>query len=217
MGKSQYSENLDLVQTQVTGFLRPFGFRKKARTYNRRTGGGLVHVVNLQAGPYELGEEIPGLRPNLWGLFTVNLGVYIPELDPDERTVPRKNIPEYVCRIRTRFGELVGREGDLWWPLGESWPDSAADVVRCLDEFGLPFLERYRTPEDVISRWVLDAEEHRLSNAARVDVARLLLKRGDSERARSLLQEQYDRVELKGHREYLERLASEAGSPLELA
>ena len=212
MGKSPYGENLDLVQTQVTGFLKPLGFRKRARTYNRLVDDGLIHVVNLQAGPYEFGDEIPGLRPNLWGLFTVNLSVYVPELDPAPAKVPRKHVPEYVCPIRTRFARLLDLDADPWWPLDETWPNSSADVLRCLEEVGLPFFDRYRSQGDVLARWIEDAKRLRLSNVARVDVARLLATRGQQREAGELLQAQYDESgHLKGHQEYLGRLADELG------
>ena len=48
MPRSRFAHTLDLVQTQFTGVLRPLGFRKSGRTYNRSSPEGLVQVINLQ-------------------------------------------------------------------------------------------------------------------------------------------------------------------------
>jgi hypothetical protein len=49
MAASPYVKALDDIQKALTGFLKPVGFKKKGRTYNRQVGDGLVQVVNLYA------------------------------------------------------------------------------------------------------------------------------------------------------------------------
>jgi len=76
MAASPYVKALDDIQKALTGFLKPVGFKKKGRTYNRHVGDGLVQVVNLQMGQFPIGDYvIPGLRESHYGRFTVNLGV----------------------------------------------------------------------------------------------------------------------------------------------
>jgi len=45
MAASPYVKALDEIQKALTGFLKPLGFKKKGRTYNRQVGDGLVQVV----------------------------------------------------------------------------------------------------------------------------------------------------------------------------
>jgi hypothetical protein len=45
MAASPYVKALDDIQKSLTGFLKPLGFQKKGRTYNRPVGDGLVQAV----------------------------------------------------------------------------------------------------------------------------------------------------------------------------
>ena len=149
MTKSASAEHLDLVQKQVTGFLRPLGFRKAGRTYNRASMEGLIQVINLQISrpdpsPPQLRAKGQVTPPS--DRFTVNLGVWIPEVSDYHLMHPRsKTIQEYDCQVRTRLGSLTGSQVDLWWPLDTRWPDSAAEVAKRLQELGLPWLDRFGT------------------------------------------------------------------------
>ena len=63
MRKSPFVAALDVVQRSLTSYLRPLGFRKKGRSFNRPVEDGLVHVATLQMGQYPIGEYvIPGIR-----------------------------------------------------------------------------------------------------------------------------------------------------------
>src|SRR4051812_44692039 len=106
MPKSEFVKNLDIVQAKVNAFLKPFGFRKKGRTHNRTTAGGLVHALEFQMGAYPIGEEyvLPGVRESYYGRFTMNLGVLLPcifEIE-EQRPVP-PFVSEAYCTIRTRL------------------------------------------------------------------------------------------------------------------
>ena len=97
MPKSRYVLALDEIQRAMTAFLKPLGFRKSGRTYNRTVEDGLVHVVGFQMGEYPIGGYIiPGLRKNFYGRFTVNLGVVLPAvIDVESRAKPKTLCPEY--------------------------------------------------------------------------------------------------------------------------
>src|SRR5688572_2664900 len=109
MPKSDLAKDLDKLQAQITAFLKPLRFRKKGRTHNRRTEGGLVQVVNFQMGAYPIGENvIPGLRESFYGKFAVNLGVLIPCIYETEWQKPVPDFTqEYDCTIRDRLGTLA--------------------------------------------------------------------------------------------------------------
>lgn len=81
------------------------------------TEDGLTQVVNLQMGAsYPPGTVfIPGLRENLHGLFTVNLGVYVPEVARQHGGGEAKSwVQEYHCCVRARLGELCGDGKEVW-------------------------------------------------------------------------------------------------------
>src|SRR5690349_2563651 len=82
MSKSSEVAKVDEVQAALHAALKPKGFRKKGRTFNRATDDGLAQVINLQVGAHDPPGTVyfPGLRENLYGRFAVNLGVYVPEV-----------------------------------------------------------------------------------------------------------------------------------------
>lgn len=160
MEKSAIAKNLDEVQAKVAAFLKPLGFQKKGRTHNRTTAGGLRHVVNFQMGAYPVGEhyEIPGLREDLYGQFTVNLGVLLPcvfELDWKKSVPPF--VKEYDCSIRERLGTLAFGT-DTWFDLKADSAAIATEVVQLMDRFGLPFLEQFNSYEGVLEYYDLHRE-----------------------------------------------------------
>jgi hypothetical protein len=209
MAKSAFAENLDLVQTQVSGLLRPLGFRKTGRTYNRASPEGLVQVINLQITrpdpvppPLRAAGELTAPSDR----FTVNLGVWIPEVTDYHRTRPRsKTIQEYDCQVRTRLGALTASGRDLWWPLDERWPEAAAEVVRSLEELALPWLERFSTRDGVLAGWIDQAPDARIVRAI------IQAKRGHHDEARALLAEQVASTRQLAHRAYVQVVANQLG------
>src|SRR5688572_9479327 len=152
MAKSQYVTDLDNVQAAVNQFLRPLGFRKKGRTHNRKTTGGLVQVVNYEMGEFPIGEKyvIPGLRENRYGRFQVKLAVFIPcvyELEHPQHAP--EFVQEYICTIRGTLGAAPYK--DKWFQLAGDATPLAKSIVRLLDRSGLPFLEQFETYQDILA------------------------------------------------------------------
>ena len=83
MAKTETAKWMDELQAKLRPFLKDQGFRMRARTCNRETAEGLTHVINFQMGRFDPpgAPEIPGLRDNLYGMFTVNVGVCVPEIN----------------------------------------------------------------------------------------------------------------------------------------
>lgn len=79
---TDFKTQLDIVEKDIYAKLKPVGFKKNGRTFNRRLDDGIIQVINLQSGRYPIGQgyKIPGLRENLYGKFVVNLGVCIESL-----------------------------------------------------------------------------------------------------------------------------------------
>src|SRR5690606_24175664 len=80
--KSAEVAAMDVIQRGVRPLLKEAGFRGSGRTFNRGTPDGLTQVVRFQMGSFDPPgtTDIPGLRENRYGWFTVNLGVYVPEV-----------------------------------------------------------------------------------------------------------------------------------------
>jgi len=207
------SEAMKAVVGALTPSLRQAGFRKRRHSFNRGTAHGMVQVVSFQMGPYDPPgtEEIPGLRPNLYGLFAVNLGVYVPQMG-DEPKRERNWVNEYDCHLRKRLGELVPPgHHDLWWSLDE--PEVAApDVKAALAEHGLPWLEGLSSRESVLDGfYLLGSEALGMAPRARIDIARLHLAMGDEAAADRELTLHWNDELAPSHRDYFLGVLKELG------
>ena len=80
--KDESKTRLDRIQKEIFNYLKPLGFKKKGRTFNRQTEDGIYQVINIQSGRYEFGDKyvIPGFRENYYGKFTINLGVMVTDI-----------------------------------------------------------------------------------------------------------------------------------------
>lgn len=198
--------------------LKPLGFRRKGRTFNRQTEEGVLQIIALQAGPYEIGPPLPKsvahLRPDLYGKFTVNLGVFVQEVF--ERTnpgfLPRGVVSDAHCAIRTRLSHITSHV-DTWWPLTNETETLVDEIGALLIDVGVPFLDRFGTRDQIVKRWVsFNENELRITLVARLDVAMVLLKRGDVEGARALFREHLAKPDiLMNHAEYVRELSVRLG------
>src|SRR5436190_21871644 len=80
--KSETAKQMDGLQAALRPTLQRWGFRGRGRTFNRTTQDGLTQVITFQMGSFDPPgtTHIPGLRENMYGRFTINLGVYVPEV-----------------------------------------------------------------------------------------------------------------------------------------
>jgi hypothetical protein len=208
---------LNEVQNRFARTLKPLGFARKGRTFRRRAEDSFFQILALQAGPFEIGppppESVKHLRPDLYGKFTINLGVYVAETH--ERSNPAltedRVLTDAHCAIRTRLGNIALGE-DTWWNLASLDDDGIDDLLALILHVGIPFLERFKTRALIVSDWIaFNERERRLSNVARLDVAMILLKLGDRTAAGQLLQEQIKQTDLPHHAAYVRELAARLG------
>lgn len=172
------------------------GYWKRGRTFNRRLDSGLIHVINFQ---------IARNWQYKYGCFAVNLGVFIPAV---HATITGREAPgfvqEYDCEIRQRLGCLLSPAGkDVWWDLALD-ADSLSETVRdALREHGLPYLDRFLTPADIVREWREHGQSTALPPRAGLSVAILLDSEGNTDQAQRLLQQEYARATSKyRHRHY---------------
>jgi hypothetical protein len=138
--------------------LKQAGFRKRRHTFNRSSEDGVVQVIGFQMGAKlpPGAVPIPGLRPDLYGLFTVNLGVAVREAWEQSMRLDKPFpafINDYDCEIRERLGQVLGERYDVWWPLGAEPADTAAVIFDALTGPGLEWLAARGTREAILRVW----------------------------------------------------------------
>ena len=213
MPGSTYADAVDEIQRELRPLLKARGFKVSGRTFNRPTEDGLTQVINIQMGPSDPPGTtyIPGLRENLHGLFTINLGVYVPEVARHHGGGEAKSwVQEYHCCVRTRLGRASGEKRDIWWHARVE-DVVIDDVRRRLEQGGLPFLERFSTRDKILAEWDDRSENSGAGIPPRIVMAIILAERSQKDRARALLARQALETRNPGHPAYVRSLAKELG------
>ena len=196
--------------------LKEAGFTQVRHTFNREVEPGLIHVVGFQAGQFPIGDyEIPGLRENLWGKFTVNLGIFVHEVNvATQGYAPPEFVRDYHCEFRVRLGELMEPSADRWWPLDGEFDAVVAEVREALRLPAMTWFREFASRDSILA-----ADGARLPAGwpLRADVARaiMLVRRGDMTAAQALL-EAYLAASRRhprnpGHEPWVRSLAQELG------
>ena len=211
--KSENVEYLNQIQKEVHQYLKPLGFKKRGRTFNRQTENGVWQVINFQSGQFPVGENyvIPGIRESFYGKFTVNMGVIIKELYEIRIKGKEKAFyQDYDCQIRTRLSHLIS-ENDYWWNITNDSKHISDQIIEGLNDKGISWLDMFETREKICTNW---GNVNGSSNTAKLDVA-LIIFQTDKIKGGKLIQEYFDSIEShKGHKEYVKELADELGIKL---
>ena len=212
MTKSALTSALDKVQLGLDPLLRESGFRKSNHTHNRTTADGLTHVIDFQMGRFDPPGTtfIPGLRENLYGLFTINLGVYVPEVARHHGGGEAKSVVrDGNCCIRTRLGRTTGK--DSWWKISAD----ETVVTELLERFqneAFPLFQRFENRDQILKEFQTATDNTDLMRTPRIVCAIILLNRGDREKARHLLTAQArDHSRIPRHTAYVIDLARRLG------
>lgn len=209
--KTAYAKAVDDIQNALRPFLKDCGFRVRGRTFNRNTEDCLTQVINIQMGPSEPPGTtyFPGLRENLHGLFTVNLGIYVPEVARHQGGEAKSWIQEYHCCVRARLAFACGESLDIWWHA--RFDDVIVnDIQRRLELGGIPFLDRFSTRDKILTEWRDQSENMSAgSSPPRIVMAIILAERGQKDLARELLAKQVLETRNPRHPDYVRKLASE--------
>jgi hypothetical protein len=216
MANSPQARKVDEVQAAVHARLKGLGFKKQGRAFNRPTADGLVQLINLQMGAFDPPGtiHIPVLRESRYGLFTVNLGVYVPEVALHHGGgEPKGFIQEFHCCIRTRLGDLGPEKRDLWWR-NDAVDTVVPDLLGRLDRDGLPFLERFGSREAILCEWKGKTKHEGIGGPPRIVMAIILVQKGELNAAKQLLSEQACETWNPGHPAYVRSVAVRLGIPL---
>jgi hypothetical protein len=208
------AEAMAAIVGQIAPVLERAGFRKRRHSFNRDGQDGIVHVISFQMGPFEPPGtvEVPPIRLNLYGQFTVNLGIYVPAMGHEEHKQRPQWINDYDCHLRKRLGELIPPgTTDIWWHLTER-QRAAADVETELMSRGLPWLDGLASSQSVLDRYYLFGRKALgLAPRGRIDIARLHLAMGDEEAADRELALHWNDDLRPGHRDYFKRILEDLG------
>ena len=201
-------EILNALQSTVhKELLKINGFKKSGRTFNRISSDGLVEVINFQSGRHEFGHDIPGLRENLYGNFTVNLGICVPEYYKHQYGQTKKFYQEYDCSIRTRIGSLMKNGEDIWWELKQSYLEEQIERIKqLLNDVGLKWLEQLNSRENIYQNWECISQNFKLSNTAKLNIATIQIL-NNIESGKELYKEYYQNVEMENHKNWLRKEA----------
>ena len=153
-------------------------------------------------------EFFPGLRNDLYGLFTVNLGIHVPEVTQTlEYGGPKSWVQEYHCHVRARLGDVSGDLEDIWWHARYE-NEILANIKRRLVSGALPWLNARATRDQILGE--LEGQDRGSGTPPRIVMATILAKRGDDSRAVELLIEQAKGAH-KGHVRHVTEIAAKLG------
>lgn len=136
-----------IIKARLASVMKASGFRKQAKDF-RRQFEDRVDVLNVQNSQWNQGEE---------GQFTVNLGVYFPQVEelagPGLRVgFPEGNPKVYQCTVQTRLGKAYS-EGAVWWELNANSDNEvvAADLSNQVELQGLAWFEQMSDLSNVMA------------------------------------------------------------------
>ena len=221
------TEIVDLIQKELHDYLKPLGFRKFGRTFNRVVDGDMVQVIHLQNGCAAKGVT---------GILWVNLGIRVPECFEHNFSgteKPKKYYHEYECDIRVRLGELVDRR-DSHYDLKRKPEKIAKDIIQRLAVHVMPKFDSLSSRDTILQRAPGFCELNKMLDCYKLRDAMIYGRRGDLETAVRLFNEYYDACargeweshnkagELcitkekphEGHLRYLEELALKLNVPI---
>jgi Domain of unknown function (DUF4304) len=213
MSKAALADSLDALQTHLDPLLGQTGFRKHGRTYNRITTDGLTHVIGFQMGRFDPPgtTHIPGLKENLYGRFTVNLGVYVPEVARNHGGggEAKSVVQDGNCCIRTRLGRTANQK-ESWWEIAKG-EALAPEFQQRLQNEAPPFFQRFENRDQILSEFRTATDNTEVMTVPRIVCAIILFNRGERDAARDLLAAQAHDATRPGHRAYVSDLAKRLG------
>jgi Domain of unknown function (DUF4304) len=201
---TEYARKMDAAVRAVVPLLRERGFKKQRHVFNAEPEPGLTQVLTFQMGAHQPpgAAEVPGLRENLYSRFTINLGLHLaevaelPKRSPGVAFLREQGLPvppprprpkflnEGHCHLTTRLGQLIdGR--DTWWSLDVPEAELQMHVPRLLDEYALPFFNRFNSRSAIIDAW--NASDPAVRYTPKFTIAVIQAQRGETGEAEDLL------------------------------
>jgi Domain of unknown function (DUF4304) len=203
--RSAFARKMDAAVGSVAPLLREHGFKKQRHRFNAEPEPRMTQVLTFQMGAHQPPgtTEIRGLREDLYGAFTINLGLHFEEVRELPRRSPgaaflRKHglsvrpprprpkvLGEGDCHVTVRLGELIdGR--DTWWTLELHDAELDSLVHELVAEHALPFFKRFNSREALLAAW--RAADPAVRDSPPLTIAVIHARRGESAEAEELLE-----------------------------
>jgi len=217
------SEAMKKIVAPVHVALKERGFRRRGNGFNREVEPGTVQIIRFQMGRFDPPGtvEIPGLRYNLYGLFTVNVAIYLDAIRAQQGFPATRPafVDEGGSHLRQRLGELMDPPGDCWWSLDN--PDEVGPLVHDLVlDIGLTWLESLSSQDQILTALEAAPPGSRSVSglADRLLAMRLRIVRGETAQAQDNLTAWIHSCDLPAdHLAYLARIAAEHGLSMDAA
>lgn len=136
---------LDSIEAAVYALVKPYGFRKHGRTLHRFVSGDISQIIHFQLGQAYREET---------HLLVVNVGIRIPEC-VNRQFAPeinlRKYYPEYSCNLRSRLGEIEGKDASRY-DLRQPVPPIIDDILRQIETLVIPTFEVLNSREAILAK-----------------------------------------------------------------
>lgn len=131
------------VLVVLSAALKPRGFAKSGFTFRLRNLD-TISIVSIQSSTSSA---------SALAMVTVNLGVHVPALQDPQR--PDKNPSAWSVHWHQRIGHLLPQKSDVWWSIRsvQEGNTAAAEIVRCVEEFGLLALAEISTVAALQRLW----------------------------------------------------------------
>ena len=131
------------VLTVLSATLKPRGYVRSGSTVRLRNSD-TVCIISLQSST----SSISALAK-----VTVNLGVHVPAFQGPER--PEESPSTWSTHWHQRIGHLLPAKDDVWWSIHtvEEGTSIAAEIVGCIERFGLPALAQVSTLSALRQLW----------------------------------------------------------------
>lgn len=136
---------LDLIEKSVCTVVKPYGFKKYGRTLHRFVSDDISQVINFQPGQAYRGET---------HLLWVNIGIRVPECITRSFSTGepiKKYYHEYECNIRSRLGEIEGKEASCY-DLHTAVDSIIEDILRQIQTLVIPAFEALNNRDSILSR-----------------------------------------------------------------
>lgn len=205
------SDVLDEIVNAVYEELKPLGFHKYGRTLHRFVSGDISQVIDFQLGETRHREN---------HLLYVNVGIRVPECQEHSFAAEleqKKYYHEYECNIRSRLGEVEGRE-EACYDLRKSAEKIQADILRQINEVVLPAFDVLDSRDGILlHRREYPNFDTFNDHLILLEEAMIYGRRGDRDKAAELFRQHYVQSrENRNHQDYLRRLAQELNIQLDM-
>ena len=226
MKKSIYIQRLDRIQSEIWAkLLKPIGFKKRGRSFNRKTADDLIQVIEFQLGQAYLNDN---------DKFSVYIGIRVPE-SFEKTFVETEQIKSFYqyqyCNIVTCLNDRTLGHSAYKASNGTSYNakmfmldmedlrPTIEEIEEMFETHVFPFLDDMNTREKVLAnrlKYHVKYKMFELSNTIDLDEAMIYGRAGNLEKAKQIIQQRYDNsVTHKPHQEYLISLSKELGIMLE--